>query len=99
MAQITTIGQVQCVKVGTGIQFPVDEFGFVQIVEQGTNLREIFTIWYNRGPLSHTAKGLLQIVQESLLREALTNRLQVRIDHEETSNAIDAIEVDAPTGL
>jgi hypothetical protein len=91
MAEITTIGLVRCVSVG-------NDFGLVEIAERVTNQLELFIIWLPLTGQPSASERLLQIVQESLLREALTNRLQVQINHEEDSAYIDALEVDAPTG-
>ena len=78
-----TAGTVQYVKVG-------DDYGFVEIQDEGTSEIEVFIIWFaDSGPGGPVGFWTLQLMM------ALTQRLPVEISHDAQSAYILQVKVRA----
>ena len=78
-----TIGKVQYIKVG-------DDFGFVEIRDQGTTEVELFIIWFfTSGPGGPIGFWTLQLMT------ALTRNLTVEITHGDQSAFIEQVKLRA----
>ena len=84
MAEALISGQAQALRIGY-------DYGFVKIF--AGNIAETFIIW--SGPSSASAR-IVQSLQLSLLREALSQRIQVSILHEEDSALIKELSIAVP---
>jgi hypothetical protein len=82
-------GTVRCVRVG-------DDFGFVQMIEQGTGDREIFILWWSgvTGPSDPPVH--VRIIQSdwvSILRQAMASGLTVTITHPANSSEVENVQL------
>jgi hypothetical protein len=78
-----TAGRVQYVKVG-------DDYGFVEIQDEGTSEVELFIIWFSdSGPGGPVGFWTLQLMM------ALARRLTVEVSHGDQSAFIQQVKVRA----
>lgn len=77
MADETTTGVVQSVKVGIGV-------GTTQILDDATHMTELFFIWFDAAQQDTPSAfdRIKQSQQLSLLREALVHGLKVALTHD-----------------
>ena len=76
-------GTVRCVRVG-------DEAGFTAVVEQGTNNRETFILWWDGISTPANPPARTRIAQSDwvgLFRQAMASNITVTISHA-TNSAI-----------
>jgi hypothetical protein len=74
-------GTVRCVRVG-------DDFGFTTVIEQGTNVDELFILWWGGVTTPADPPVHVRIVQSdwvSLLRQAMASGISVDITHDTNS--------------
>jgi hypothetical protein len=77
-------GTVKCVRVG-------DDFGFTTVTEQGTNVDELFILWWAGLTTPADPPVHARIVQSdwvSLLRQALASAIPVNITHDTNSSVV-----------
>jgi len=97
-----TSGLVERLKVGY-------DFGIVYLRDEETDTIELFIIWITIGDIALPDPGtfgttlvsgasvrLLQSMQLSLLREAISQGLRVTIRHDEAGSLVHEVEVHAP---
>ena len=99
MAFVDTFGFVENLKVGS-------TSGYIEIRMDPSEVppTESFVIWDLRFNVPEDEADLLATdwirfsMQVSLAREALIGRLRVRVNHDEDSAIVEALEIQAPTG-
>jgi hypothetical protein len=83
---VETTGTVNYVKVGGSSQSG-DDFGYTEIQQPGQPLPDFFILWWKlteRLPATPT-DWVLRAMQVSLLREAVSAKLTVTIQHDQNS--------------
>lgn len=84
-----TTGKVACVRVG-------DEAGFTAVVEQSTNTRETFILWWDGVSTPANPAARTRIAQSNwvgLLRQAIANNTTVTINHATNSSIVLNVQI------
>jgi hypothetical protein len=76
---------VHCLQIG-------DDYGFVQITNNDTGLRETYNLWFN--PTDATVFTRLRLnLWVSLLREAISSQVTVTLGHPTNSTIVLSVQL------